>query len=206
VRADLSHADVPDQVRAAVLWRLYERAEIGLIHRHLPEDVDVVELGASLGVTACHALSVLGRDRRLVAVEANPSLIGPLEQCLDDTRATVVHAAIDYSGSPTAKLGVHSSTLLSSVGGCGTVVDVPAMTLSDLLDTHGIGRFALLCDIEGAEAGILFDDPGSLERCELAIIEQHGTERATIADLASGFSSLGFRAIDEARDTVVYVR
>ena len=80
VRIDLSNEAVPDRIRAAVFWHLYERAEIQLIKRYLPRDLDVIELGSSFGVTAAHALARLDPERRLVAVEANETLLPALRQ------------------------------------------------------------------------------------------------------------------------------
>lgn len=213
VRVDLRHPGVPHHVHAAVFWRLYERAEIGLIHRHLPPDLDVVELGSSLGVTGTHILARLGPTQRLVAVEANPGLLDPLRRALADPRAQVVHAAIaPETSGPTVTFEVHPSNLRSRVGGPGTgqLVEVPTTTLSALLHEHAIGEFTLIADVEGAEAGILFGEPDALDRCRVAIIELHATtwgeEHLTPDRLDGRFRDLGFRCVDRARSTSVYLR
>jgi FkbM family methyltransferase len=212
VRVDLRHPDVPAAVHAAVLWRMYERAEIGLIHRHLPRDLDVVELGASLGVTGTHVLALIAPGRRLIAVEANPRLIGPLRRALDDPRAVVVHAAIASVHEPTITFELHPSNLRSRLGGPGTgeLVEVPSTSLGALLDEHALDDYALVADVEGAEAAVVLGEPAALDRCRVAIIELHRTtwdgEHVTPAQLDDHLRQLGFRRVDGARSTSVYRR
>src|SRR3569623_3111351 len=61
VRVD-TRANVTDEVKAKLLWGIYESAEIRFIQQYLRPDLDEEELGSSLGVVARHiALSVAGR-------------------------------------------------------------------------------------------------------------------------------------------------
>jgi hypothetical protein len=62
-----------------LLFRTYERAEIDFVHRHLPRDVDVMKLGASIGATSCQTARLLAPDRKMLCVEANPKLIPVLQ-------------------------------------------------------------------------------------------------------------------------------
>lgn len=213
VRVDLSHPQVPNRIRAAVFWRLYERAESHLIRRHLPSDIDVVELGASYGVTGTHILN--RATGRVVAVEANPALIPPLRRALADERATVVHAAVDYHGQREVDFYVHPTAHLRSrlhaleTGIAPTTV--PAVTLSGLLEHYRLrDGFALVADIEGAELSIIRHDRAALERCSTMIVELHDTvhdgARVGRAAMRAEIESLGFRRRDEARNTSVFVR
>jgi FkbM family methyltransferase len=212
IRVDLSHAAVDNRTRAAVFWRLYERAEIELIHRHLPPDVDVIELGSCLGVTGAHILAMLDASHRLVAVEANPALIDPLRVALCDERATVVHGAIAY-GSTSVDFYVHPGHLRSKLTPSQKKrrVVVPAVSLSGVRAAHGVlGSYALVADIEGAEAQVLANDADALRDCRLIIAELHDTDAGgtviTREQLAEGLRAVGFRQIDERRRTAVFMR
>ena len=48
-----------------------------------------------------------------------------------------------------------------------------AITLGQLLQSHSVDEFDLVCDIEGAELDLVRLDAGVLSRCNLAIIEMH---------------------------------
>src|ERR1700730_5213402 len=58
-------------VEASLLWGVYEGAETRFIRAHLAGEEHVVELGASLGVTGSHTLTVMDPDGTYLAVEAN---------------------------------------------------------------------------------------------------------------------------------------
>lgn len=207
---DTSSGEIHPRVKAMLLFGLYERAEIEFIGRHLRGDLDVVELGSSLGVTGAHVLRKLEPGRRLVTVEANPALLAVVEGTLADHAGgrtwTLEHAAVAYEDAEVVSLAVHAATQRSRVGATSghrgpapnRVVEVPAVTLSQLLECHGIERFALVCDIEGAEAGIIEHDATALARCQRAIIELHDVPPLRIADLRQRLTDgHGFSVIDE---------
>ena len=97
---DTSHAAISPSIKASLFWGLYESAEIRLVQRYLRPDLDVVELGSSLGVVACHIRRILSPDRRLVCVEADSSLLPILTSTLQRNACagnlTIVAGAIDY--------------------------------------------------------------------------------------------------------------
>ena len=192
LRVDLSHPHVPPRTRAAVQLRRYERDEIRLIRRWLPSHTDVVELGAGLGVTGAHILDRIGPTRRLLAVELDPASADVLNTTLADPRAEVINAAIDYSGNQVAA-EIGSSVLHSRVG-VGSGPRVASLTLAGLLDTRRVGDYALVCDIEGAEADIAVHDGTALDRCHLIIVETHGYHDQTLTrqETLAAIISLGF--------------
>ena len=192
LRVDLRHPHVTPRTRAAVQWRRYERDEIRLIRRWLPSDTDVVELGAGLGVTGAHILDRIDPNRRLVAVELDPASVDVLNTTLADPRAEVVNAAIDYSGIEVAA-DISSSVLHSRVG-AGSGPRVTGLTLAGLLDTRRIGEYALVCDIEGAEADLAVHDAAALDRCRLIIVETHGYHDQTLTreGTLAALTGLGF--------------
>lgn len=62
---DTSDECVQPETVARIFWRFYERAELKLVARYLPSNVDVVELGSSLGVVALRIASRLDSGRAL---------------------------------------------------------------------------------------------------------------------------------------------
>ena len=175
---------VSGRAKAQIFWGFYESAEIRFVRRLLRSDLDYLELGASLGVVASVALSKLGEGSKAVCVEANPYLIpmlkGTLSRNHPDKRATVVHAAIDYSGVPGVSellIGKESVSSRLATGGVELTesVRVETTTVLELTASHCLGDFALVCDIEGAESGFVFAEPGELDGCRQMIIELHET-------------------------------
>jgi FkbM family methyltransferase len=215
-RIDTNDPSVTPWVRSLVFWDLYESAELRLIQRHMPKDLDVIELGGSIGVVASQIAGCLGAGRRLVSVEANPQIVDLLRRNIEangpQVRATVVHGAVAY-GTPPAEyveMSFGNSTLaawVSQSGEQGAVCRVPRVTLGDLASRNEIGRFALVADIEGAEAGIFAREREALSRCPLMIIELHETtfegRDLTIPDLVAMAGELGFTVKDSHRDVYV---
>jgi hypothetical protein len=51
------------RTKCALVFRMYESAEIRFIHRYLPNNIDVIELGSSIGVTSCEIRRMIKHDR-----------------------------------------------------------------------------------------------------------------------------------------------
>lgn len=167
---------------AYLLWGLYEKAEIDFVRHYLRSDLDVIELGSSLGVVALHILQRIGVERKLVCVEANPHLVPLIGKNLKTNASgrevAVLNRAIDYTGTGEVDFSISEDNLTSGVTASGVASGkrIKASTLGDLLGETGIkDEFALVCDIEGAEAGIIMADRDSLLRCRQIVIELHQT-------------------------------
>ncbi len=168
-------------MKSQFLFRTYESAEIRAVCRHLRSDLDVIELGASIGVLSCHIRRKLAMDRHLYAIEPDPELVKLIERNLQTnglrSRVTVVSRAI--AKSPGKQSFVRSTTNLSGhmiqPSANGTIA-VEGLTLRDLIAQFGIGEYALVCDIEGFEAELFAHEFESLNKCEQIIIELHHRE------------------------------
>lgn len=203
IRTDAS-AILPT-TKAQLFWGLYERAEISFARTSLRTDLDVVELGASIGAMGSHVLRRLAPGLTYTAVEANPSLQELLARNLERASAgrhtiRVVEAAVDASpgAGPQVSLHLSASSDASSLGSAGTgaAVLVRRLSLTDLVDQIP-GGFVLVCDIEGAEVGLVRDDPAAWQACRQALIELHPTRYRgrdySTADVLGLLLDLGFR-------------
>jgi FkbM family methyltransferase len=179
----LRNGDAVSASAAATLYfGMYENGERRFVEQYLDPDVDVIEVGASIGVMSCNIGRKLGPGRKLVCVEANSKLVGYVRENLarncPHLRPAVVEAAVDYqSVTGTTRFAASDYHLESALSNSGEL-ELPAVTLRKLCDEHGIDRFTLVADIEGAEAGIAFAAPDELARCGRIIIELHATRFA----------------------------
>lgn len=187
-------------IKAAMLFGIYEAAEIRFVQKHLGPDVDVVELGAGLGVTSAHILNVLAPGRSLTCVEANPDLLPALTRTVHDAesrsrrKAEVVHGAIAATSLDRSSTTVRLTTSASSLGSAvmegrpqlGETVEVPRVTLSTLVE--GLDDYALVVDIEGAEASLINHDAAAVRNAQQIVIELHPTvyagRRVSVEELA----------------------
>lgn len=195
---------VPGAAKAALFFGLYEKSEIRFVERYLRPDLDTVELGASLGVVSSHIARRLDPGHRLVSVEANPTYLQRARENVarnaPGVRAELVHGAVDYSapGRSHVAFEVAQGNLAShlATGAGGRVVEVPRVTLADLLSRNEIGEYNLVCDVEGAEAGVLARDGAALGRCRRIIIELHQTRfdgrEIGVEELRAAIERLGF--------------
>jgi FkbM family methyltransferase len=218
-RVDVAGGVVTPMVKSWILWGYYELPEIRAVQRYLRRDLDVIELGSSLGIVASHIARRIDSSRTLLCVEANPRLLWHLEaNARRDSRGLdlrVVHGAIDYTGAADglARFALDDDNLCSQVAAgqaSREVVTVPATTLSRLIAEHRIGEYALVVDIEGAEAALLDRDREALRSCRQLIIELHPTtcdgRHVSIDDLYRTLTDeLGFRCVDRANYHDVYV-
>ena len=175
---DTSSPYIDPTTVARMFLHRYEAPELRFIRERLPRDLEVVELGASIGVTSAHVAQRLLPGRRLICVEANPHLL-PLLRATVARNAPgrdlmVLHQAIDYSGAPTVHLDVSPINTNSHLGATGYAV--AATTLSALLARYRLEHLALIVDIEGAELGLIRNDAAALRRVQFLLIECHVTE------------------------------
>lgn len=214
---DTRGSDFTPGVRAQMFWGAYEGAETRMIRTFLRGSVVVVELGSSLGITTAHVASVMAPGGRLICVEANPRLIPGLlsrtEGSFDGIRVDVLHAAVtDHRG--TAVLTVGAQTVGSRLGPVPcpseSAVQVPALTLRDVVRQHGVAEFDLVSDIEGAEVAFLLHDTGVLDNCRRAVIELHGTSfcgrTVTVFDLLDAATAAGYQVLARHGPVVALAR
>ncbi len=198
-----------DSTLASLYFGTYESAEIVLLKKHFRGDAAVVELGSSLGVVAAHIAACMAPGSKLVCVEPNPELTACIAALVSSANSAVdlrlECVAISRAGetSVTMDLGdVNTGRVAAGTIG-ERAATVPALTLSQLLARHAFEEYTLICDIEGSEASILFDDPSAFEGCRELLIELHrATYRAKSiapADLWARVHELGFSEIDLLR-------
>jgi len=183
-RFQLPRAGVSNTNKAAIFWGFYESAEIRFIQKYLRGNLDVVEMGGSLGIVSAHIVSKLNPGRKIVTVEANPFLIDNINANLkkfakEGTGYKTINCAIQYSVSEIA-LNISADNTESSVERIeykkpGAVM-VQAITLSTIIKKENLYDFSLVCDIEGSEIGIILLDKESLRQCKELFIELHDTE------------------------------
>jgi FkbM family methyltransferase len=199
---DTSHPLIVPVVKAQLFWGFYERSEIRFVRQYLRTDMDVVELGSSLGLVSCLIRKLLPLSCRLICVEAHPQLIDVIEANLRNNSLTdnvsVLSSAIHYG--ETDQLEVSFSSAADTLGGqvaplhAEGSVRVKTTTLSRIIAENSLKEFCLVSDIEGAEAGLILEDAAALKNCRQIIIELHDT-------IFKG-RALG---ITELRDTLVAV-
>lgn len=207
--------EVPAGVDDALTYMLakgrpYEDEEARMVKNHLAPNTSVIELGGCLGVVSALVRSRIGPDAPHIIVEANARLLPTLTR--NATRGAapgathVVNAAVDYSGAESVTFEMGENAHVGRIGGKGaTRVTVPTVTLAQLADQLGADRFALVCDIEGAELA-LFDreSPDLLRRIDLLVLETHpkfydgGTARQT--QLQARLEELGLHIVSQDRD------
>ena len=214
LRFDVASADFSPRVRAQLFWGSYESAETKMIQRFLQGSGTVVELGSSIGITAAHIAAVMAPNGHLVCVEANPRLLPGIRERVTSHGRSVrlddIHAAVATS-TGTGNLALAAETtgskLTDSAAGW-EVIDVPTMTLGEILRQTGVSEYDLVSDVEGAETAFLLQDSSSLAGCRHAVMELHDTaiddRRVSVADLIEGARAAGFRLVSR-HGPVVYM-
>ena len=139
------------------------------------EALTIVDLGGNVGLASL-ALASQFPKARIVVVEPHPGNAALLRhnlQCLGD-RAHIWEAAVsDKAGTVRLTLAdEHYNASLVRSGPYG--IDVPALTVAEILDKENVGKIdVLIIDIEGAERLILKDSPGWLAKVNLLLVELH---------------------------------
>lgn len=168
-------------IQSLIFWNTYERKEIAAITKYLNKELDIIELGSSIGMVSM-ALGQMMKDKKnkFISVEANPLLINNLKHSasLNNYKIDFINAAVCYTAEE-IQFTIDDRNLGSKIADSKNEksVAVKSITLNKLFHDHGIGKYALICDIEGAESHILSyeDDPVVIDNCRQVIIELHNT-------------------------------
>ncbi len=210
---DTSHEAYSPRVKALLFSQQYERAELAFIRRFLDPCQDVVELGASLGITGAHVLARLNAGRRYIGVEANADVIPVLESNIGSHAGVrkwdLVNAAIAPSGVHEVRLHIGPDTLAARVAVDREPQDwepqdrpVSAVTLDGLVERFALDDYTLVSDVEGSEAAFIIPEDALSTRCRQMIIELHDTafagRKVTSAELRQRLvGGHGFRVVAE---------
>jgi len=207
-----THA-VTGQTCASLFWGLYESAEVRFIERYLHVNQPVIELGSSLGVISCLIRRRVDPKYELICVEANPQIVGSLKANLQTNNlmhnVCIFQQAIDYMQSEVMlNLGASNTTPMIAQDRQGDIL-VTTLTLSKLLSDKQIATdYTLVADIEGAEAGIIYEDKIALENCRQIIIELHSTyyegQYINSENMIDQLSSYGYRLCDRYGSVCVF--
>lgn len=189
-----------------------ERAEHDMVRRHvLRSDVaQIVELGVSIGFIAANL--VFSKKVSYFGIEASPRLAREgLANIRNNDRwgsaIRVENLCIDYTGREYVDFGESYNSLVGKVGGRNrTPVRVSAATFSEIVRRFELRDFALITDIEGAEAEILFNDPESLRGCRIIVTELENTPRYTMQQQAARLAELGFELRERFRNVFAFGR
>ena len=198
-----------EPTRRLLLRGEYEAPERIATKRYIRRDIPVVELGASLGVVSCLVNRRLRNRKNHVVVEANPALLPILAENRDRNRCEfdIVHGAAGAEGS-TIRFYMGSDALnSSSLARTERSVEVPVISVAEIVKLRGFERCALVCDIEGAELNLLRAELATLQgHVEMFIVEFHpainGQDSLEAACLL--LRKHGFHKMWQQRDTLVF--
>lgn len=195
--------------------RAYEAEEAGMVRDLLPPGCNVIELGGCMGILSALIRATIGPEARHLVVEANPDLQAI---CAENAargaapgRTETLFAAVDHSGAATVRFGVPDTVHDGRVGAGGARgTEVPAVTLEALVARMpAAAPLALVCDIEGAEVGLVEAGAHLLPRFALIVMETHpriyarGTAERDA--LVARIEAAGFNVARRAQDVLAFV-
>lgn len=187
----------------------YEIVERHLVPKHLEPELPVIELGGCIGVIACITNRMLKNPGRHVVVEANPLAIPLLVETRDSNQCKfeILSKAVAY-GVPSVTFRPTLNLCANTVqqeGGEETSVTVPATSLRDIVTKRNFGSFTLICDIEGSEYDLVFNEADVLKNAATIILETHSRfiGEAKNTELLEKLEDLGFRVVDQEATVIV---
>ncbi len=208
------HEQIRNRIKAMLFWRMYESSEIRFVQKHLTDQYDTIELGSSIGAVTIQ-LGKKIKGKKLIAIEANPNLIPVLQHNIRMNAISNVVVTNAAYGSDQNKVWFEygDENILGKITTPSkdkNGVWIESMSLSSMLRFHQLTSYALVCDIEGAEADLLLNEQEALRGCKLLIIETHHTSfkgQAYSPDqLKLVLLEMGFRLIDQHGVNLVLIR
>lgn len=215
LKFDLSNPHIATFLKCRFLFQTYENGAkaVSMLHRFVNPELPVVEFGGCIGVMSCIANRTLKSPSDHVVVEGQPYLIETLKKNRDrnNCRFEVIHAALAY-GSDRVKFWINPRYFVgnrTATGKSGEVVDVPAITLKQIVEERGYERITLMVDIEGDETNLVDQELELMRRVvETLVIELHpaewGAGKIAIERLKNALSDAGFVEADRVHNDYVF--
>ncbi|ERJ05398.1 FkbM family methyltransferase protein [Halorhabdus tiamatea SARL4B] len=191
----------------------YEHQEAKLIRQHLPEDQPVVELGGGLGFISVFIDKHISPDHQPTVVEANEDLIPMIHTTakLNNSNLSIIHAAYSPDTNEVDLMlsndFVASSTETNPTQNPG-IQKVPTISLEDLSEDLQYDEYSLICDIEGAEFKMVYDEDEIqyiTENFSTLIIEIHGSDSQQ-KNLRNDLCKAGYHNEDCSGNVYVFKR
>ncbi|MFT4753333.1 MAG: FkbM family methyltransferase [Salibacteraceae bacterium] len=193
---------------ALIYFNRYEKDEIQLCAKYLTSNIDIIELGTSIGVVAS-TLQQQVNFKTMICVEANPSLHKLLRKTFELNKFRnydLIDAAISDSHQPVCFASRNSNELGKIVS--HSEIKVNTKSLPQIVKENNIQDYCLICDIEGAECSFILGK--GLEKCQLIIIELHSIEwnkkTYTPTELSLLIQDKGFDLLEKANSTFAFKR
>lgn len=183
-----------------------DRAEVAFLLGAVRRGQTAIDLGAHKGAYAYWLARAVGRAGRVVCVEPQQKLADALRDVMTPRRqASVEWAAISSeTGTGTLSLRPDGSSHGASIAGfadgqVGATVEVPTITLADLIDRQGLRRVDFIkCDVEGHEGAVFAAATEVIDRHRPTILveceERHARgPHGGVSGLVGIFEPLGYR-------------
>jgi FkbM family methyltransferase len=173
------YEQVSSQLVAQLFWGLYESAEMRFVQQHLRRDLDVIELGSGMGVVSSLIAKLQNPERQLLCIEANSFLLEAIQSNIRRNapwkKFEVMNRAVDYTHQASSAFVLDNvvNSRLEKQPDSAASLQVPVETLNSIWRKSGFQEYVLVSDIEGAEAGYIFQDAATLSSCQQIIAELH---------------------------------
>ncbi|MDZ4757534.1 MAG: FkbM family methyltransferase [Bacteroidota bacterium] len=202
---------------ASIFWGFYESAERRLLMKYYDGSQDVVELGASIGIISSHIAGKLKPNRKLICVEANSNLLPTLRNNIQKRISSnsffyLEHKAVNVKLEE-VDFFIASDTTASSIAAeqSDETTVIKTTTLSSLVSQYNLSSYFLVCDIEGAEAELLWHDVRAFDNCIGMIIELHhthtdGTEKSIDDMVQRCISYFGFHLKEQDGNVFCFMK
>jgi FkbM family methyltransferase len=186
--------------------------------RYMPRPGDtILDIGAEIGSDVPAFAKGVGKDGRVVAVEAHPVTYKLLEATVARSGFTQVECKLLAITESRGEIFIEdaSSTLSSAVSTRGVGHRVPGLSMDELCESLGIGEIGLVkMNIEGSECDALKGMQKTLERTRNLVIACHdfraddgdGEYFRTRAGVVATLHAAGFEVADPPKNATVYVR
>lgn len=128
---------------------------------------------------------------------------------MNDCRFEIVNKAIAYgAGTVTFRPAVNSFGSSMVEKGNDEAITIETVQISTLVHERGFECFTLICDIEGQEYEMIFEETDVLQKAGLIIMETHarliGEEK--VLSMMNRLQNLGFSLIEKSGFVVVLQR
>lgn len=216
VELDLSNVQMDSAMQSNLYYGQYEQAERDAIKSHIKPDMDVVDLGACIGFTACTTNSILSESSTHIAVEPNPQVIPTLKtnRDLNNCNFDIIEAAYS-TGSNTISINPTETAWSASLYRDGNnTIESETVSLKQISDQYDISNAAIIVDIEGGEADLIENELEILEeKYNLLIIEFHDekssinqNQREQIRNARFQLKPSKFNQIEKIENVVVFTQ